>query len=708
VKLQKFLALSSLIALSVNIGLVPQCVLTAEAMAMAGPSNADREALMPSSDSSKSDSPKVEVKVESKEPSKELAKEQPKEASKEAPKVEKAEVQEDTSTATSPGDLTVDEVKVEGNRLVPSDEIMNVVKTRPGDTFDRDQVAADLKAINGLGYFDDRTLKAVPERTTNGVLLKITVTENQPVSQFSFEGNKVLSSEVIHKMFADQLERPQNLNRLSTAIDTVEKAYHEKGFVLARVTDVKDDPDGSISLNINEGVIDDIKISGNHKTKDFIIKKYIKVKSGGVYNEKQLTGDLRQLFANGYFQDIRRSLAPSATNPDKYTLKVEVDEKRTGSVNVGGGVDTIAGPFGSLGFGDNNFRGRGEGLSFNAQVGTGMFGTITNTLNNAGQQFMTTAKTYQIEANYTKQVLGNTTMTMSAFGRNFNSALIDYSQQRTIGASVNFQKKLKGHFRANLGLTGENTHMTDLSTYYSNVNLIDQMATRAIQTNLTNSIPQALNIAQNARSNMLNGGTYLSVSPNLTYDSRDRVMDPTHGTYAKISATPSLGLTGAGFAKLGASVTKAVSVTKETTWITNAQAGTSMGSLPGFSQYRLGGFNGIPGYRQFSDLGSGNSLLMGSTEFRHRLPIPKTDNKIVDGVVQNVKVATFLAGGVIGGNNIYNSLLSRNSMGASVGVGLRLNLPMLGMVRIDYGYPLISTVLGGHTPRITFGFGERF
>jgi outer membrane protein assembly factor BamA len=80
----------------------------------------------------------------------------------------------------------------------------------------------------------------------------------------------------------------------------------------------------------------------------------------------------------------------------------------------------------------------------------------------------------------------------------------------------------------------------------------------------------------------------------------------------------------------------------------------------------------------------------------------------VDGVVQNVKVATFLAGGVIGGNNIYNSLLSRNSMGASVGVGLRLNLPMLGMVRIDYGYPLISTVLGGHTPRITFGFGERF
>src|SRR5262249_10524314 len=179
--------------------------------------------------------------------------------------------------AVVPSNLTVEDVKVEGNRLVPTEDILGVVKTRRGDKFDRDQVLEDLKAINGLGYFDDRNLQVVPEMGTGGVLLKIRGAENAPVTQFAFEGNQVLSAETISKLFAGQLGKPQNLNQLSSAIDKVERAYHDQGYVLARVTDVKDDPDGSISLTINEGVVSDIQVAGNKKTKNFIIRNAIKV-----------------------------------------------------------------------------------------------------------------------------------------------------------------------------------------------------------------------------------------------------------------------------------------------------------------------------------------------------------------------------------------------------------------------------------------------
>ena len=265
--------------------------------------------------------------------------------------------------------LMVDDVKIEGNRLVATEDILKVVKTKRGDKFDRDLVVQDLKAINGLGYFDDQKLQGTPELTKNGVLLKIRVQENAPVTEFAFQGNQAVSSDEISKLFSDQLGKPQNLNELSSAIDKVEQAYHNKGYILARVTDVKDDPDGSIGLNINEGVIDSVQVVGNHKTKDFIIRNAVKTKPGDVYNERLLTADLRKLYANGYFQDIRRSLAPSASNPDKYVLKVEVDEKRTGSVSLGGGVDTMAGPFGSIGFSENNFQGKGQVLSLNGMVG---------------------------------------------------------------------------------------------------------------------------------------------------------------------------------------------------------------------------------------------------------------------------------------------------------------------------------------------------
>lgn len=204
-----------------------------------------------------------------------------------------------TGKLTFPGStkqpsLTVDDVKIEGNRLVPSEDILNVVKTKRGDKFDRDVLLQDLKAINGMGYFDDRSLQALPEMSNGGVLLKIRVQENAPITQFSFEGNEALGSEELSHIFANQLGKPQNLNDLSSSIDKVEQLYHEKGFLLARVVDVKDDPDGNISLKVNEGQIESVQIGGNRKTKDFIIRNALKIKPGSVYNEKQLTADLRK------------------------------------------------------------------------------------------------------------------------------------------------------------------------------------------------------------------------------------------------------------------------------------------------------------------------------------------------------------------------------------------------------------------------------
>ncbi len=616
----------------------------------------------------------------------------------------------DGKSSDPTSNLTVHGVKIEGNRLVPTEDILNVVKTRHGDKFDREQVMQDLKAINSMGYFDDRSLQVTPELTNGGssVLLKIRVQENAPVTQFSFQGNKVLGSEEISKVFADQLGRPQNLNQLSSAIDKVEQAYHEKGFILARITDVKDDPDGSIGLKISEGVVDKIEIIGNHKTKDYIIRDSIKVKQGAAFNDKLLTADLRKLYANGYFQDIRRSLTPSPDDPDKYTLKVEVDEKRTGSIGLGGGLDSIAGPFGSLSFSDANFRGRGQVLQFNSQVGAGVFGQVTNALNNAGTTFIPNQQTYNVEATFIEPNLlkTNTSMAVSGFGRSLPSMLVAQSMQRTLGSTVNFTKALGNNFNASLGFTGQNTFLNSVG---DTTTMLNSMTQRALVTGVASNATSAGALAAATRATQLKGGTYLSVNPSLAYDTRDAAIDASRGTLAKISAGPSLGLGNSSFLKMGASVSQFIPVTRETTLALNMQGGSALGGMPQFAQYNLGGWNGMRGYRQFSDLGTGSSMLMATAEVRRHLPfIHNSSNKVAQVIDKHVKFTTFFDVGDVGGNSLTNSLLSRSGMGASVGVGLRVKLPMIGMVRIDYGMPLLNTVLGGYTPRFTFGFGEKF
>lgn len=623
---------------------------------------------------------------------------------------------ESSATATgapqlSGSDLRVEDVTVEGNRLVPTEHILNVVKTKRGDKFDRDQVVQDLKAVNGMGYFDDRSLQAVPELSSGGVLLKIRVQENAPVTEFAFQGNTVMSNEDLAKIFSDQLGKPQNLTQLSQSIDKVEQSYHDKGFTLARVVDVKDDPDGSVHLQIDEGVINSVQIVGNKKTKDFIVRNSIKLKPGTVYNEKQLTADLRQLYSNGYFQDIRRSLSPSTSDPDKYDLKVEVDEKRTGSLGLGGGVDAVAGPFGSFSFSDSNFRGRGQIVSFNSQMGSGLFGTFTNSINNGGSNFIPTSRTYQVEASYVDPHFRgtNTTLQVAPFARNLGSMVLDNSMQRSLGVNVNFARKLNEKWSATLGLLGDNTFLKSVD----NLSWDSSIVQRAMQLGYANST-NALAFANNERNKALAGGTYFGVNPALIRDTRDEIFDPTKGSIVRISGGPNIALSGSSFLKAGASVSKFIPVGKDKTIAFNVQGGSGLGGMPQFAAYRIGGFNGVRGYRMFSDLGSGTSMLMASAEFRMPLPLPKgspssRSGAIMNGIHKNVRMVLFADAGGVGGSSLYNSLYSRGNYGAAVGLGMRFKVPYLGLVRVDYGLPLIAPVLGGKMiPRLTLGFGDKF
>lgn len=608
-------------------------------------------------------------------------------------------------------DLTVEDVTIEGNRIIPTDHILNVVKTKRGDKFDREQVVQDLKAVNGMGYFDDRSLQAVPELSSGGVLLKIRVQENAPVTEFAFQGNTVLSNEELAKLFTDQLGKPQNLTQLSQAIDKVEQSYHEKGYTLARVVDVKDDPDGSVHLQIDEGMINSVQIVGNKKTKDWLVKQAIKLKPGQVYNEKMLTNDLRKLYGNGYFQDIRRSLSPSTSDPDKYDLKVEVDEKRTGSLGLGGGVDAIAGPFGSFSFSDSNFRGEGKIVSFNSNMGSGLFGSFTNTVNNGGNNFIPNTHTFQVEASYIDPNFKgtNTALAVTPFARNLGSMVIDNSMQQSVGMNVNFSRKLNDKWSANLGFLGENTFLKSVENLTMNSSIVQ----RAEQLGYANS-SNALGYAKGIRDKALKGGTYVGINPSIVRDTRDQVFDPHSGSVSRLSFGPNLALSGASFAKLGGSATKYIPVGKESTFVMSTSAGSGLGSVPQFGAFRLGGFNGIRGYRMFSDLGSGSNMLMASAEFRFPVPLPKgepgtTGGAVLNGIHKNFRMVLFADGGGVGGNSLYNSLNSRSNIGAAVGVGMRMKVPYLGLIRVDYGLPLVAPIVGGKMiPRLTFGFGDKF
>jgi outer membrane protein insertion porin family len=125
-----------------------------------------------------------------------------------------------------------------------------------------------------------------------------------------------------------------------------------------------------IVFDIKEGprvYIETIEIKGNDRTRDYVIRREIKIQEGDAYNSKKIKDAEQALKYLQYFKETHVQ-PEEGTAIDKAKLNVELEEQRTGELNVGVGYSTLDGPFTSLGVRERNFRGTGQTLHSNAMI----------------------------------------------------------------------------------------------------------------------------------------------------------------------------------------------------------------------------------------------------------------------------------------------------------------------------------------------------
>lgn len=120
-----------------------------------------------------------------------------------------------------------------------------------------------------------------------------------------------------------------------------------------------------ITFEIQEGpkvYIDQIRITGNVRTDEDVIRRELMFYEGDAFNSDKLKRSERKVRNLGFFKDVKINREPS-TFPDKVTIVIDVEEDRTGELSLGGGFSTSDGPLGDVRFAEHNFRGRGQDLS---------------------------------------------------------------------------------------------------------------------------------------------------------------------------------------------------------------------------------------------------------------------------------------------------------------------------------------------------------
>src|SRR5215212_1207425 len=177
-------------------------------------------------------------------------------------------------------------VEVQGNQKISTDAILQVVATKPGEEFSREQLDRDAREIHQMGWFRAQPATRV-EETPDGVKVTFIVQEWPVIERIEITGNKAIKTEELRPVMQTKEGNVLNTPLLYKDIDAIEKLYADKGYVGRVVGDAVGldfEKTGILKIPIVEAVVETVKIAGNRKTKTNVIRRELTVKPGAVYS----------------------------------------------------------------------------------------------------------------------------------------------------------------------------------------------------------------------------------------------------------------------------------------------------------------------------------------------------------------------------------------------------------------------------------------
>lgn len=577
------------------------------------------------------------------------------------------ERQQETSLAPYLGKTITKQIIV-GNKAVPEAEIAAALKTKPGMQFTEAGLSEDLSAIYDMGWFYDLRpeFKLVPE----GVQVIYHVMENPVYQKTEVEGNTVLNKQKVAGFFDLEQGKIANLKDINKCVQKLEEEYRSNGYILARVTDVHMEPDGTLKVTANEGIVEGFKVKGNVKTKDYVVTREMKLKKGEPFNAKAARRSMQRVYNLGYFEDVNIKLNPGR-EPNGVEVEISVVEMNTGTFGIGAGYSNADGFVGMVSIGDKNFRGIGDKINLRWEFGGE---------DNKNYDFSYTRP--WLDDKETSATINLYDITNEYADYNIDGDEIARYDKKRRGQEITFSRKTHNEFVSNY-ITLKNRddiYKGEADGYEGDSNQYYEPGFNKSDKFEKDWMPE--DYRERRKENF---GVTRSITFGRVYDSRDNIYDPHEGKRIGYSVEWAGGMGGDfDFTKWTADWRYYYRAGGESVWALNLGVGYASGDMPLSQRFTMGGSDTLRGYED--DQFRGNSMLKATLEYR--FPIVKK----VQGVL-------FTDNGYAWDKR-HEDEFDMGLLKNSYGVGLRINSP-LGPVKLDYGY-------GEDGGKFHFSFGGQF
>ncbi|MDA8085632.1 MAG: outer membrane protein assembly factor BamA, partial [Nitrospiraceae bacterium] len=247
----------------------------------------------------------------------------------------------------------------------------------------KDDLMADSERIRDL-YYDHGYIQAVvsepettltPDKKWAVITYKITEGDQFRISGITIQGNKVISTKDLLGLLKSKTGDPVSRKLVQEDVVDLTERYSEHGYALAVINpDLVPDTKKktvSITYQIDEGAlfhVGRIEISGNQKTRDWVIRREILLNEGDTFNSALLRKSYENLNNLNFFSKVNINPRPVPTSK-QVDLDVNVKEKPTGFLSIGGGYSSVDKIIGMVNISQGNLGGRGQYLKLSGELG---------------------------------------------------------------------------------------------------------------------------------------------------------------------------------------------------------------------------------------------------------------------------------------------------------------------------------------------------
>ncbi len=593
------------------------------------------------------------------------------------------------------------------------------------EEFEKDKQAV-IDKYNELGFRDAKIISdSIVKYDDKSIDLILNIEEGKRFyfGNISFLGNTKYTTEQLHRALGlkkgDLFNKKQFEEKLYYDPAGVMSLYQDEGYLFSNVAPVETNVNNDsidVEIRIYEGkqaTINKVSIVGNTRTNDFVVLREIRTKPGNLYRRAEVQRTVRELAQLGYFDPEKLNVD---FNPDPVSgtvdLEYQLEEKPSDQIELSGGYGAGV-LIGSIGLTFNNFSlrnifngksyrplpsGDGQKLSLRAQAGgygysyrTFSFSFIEPWFGRKRPNSLALSAFHSVESNNAKEDASKIYFKVSGAALGLGQRLRkpdDYFSLYNEISYKHYNVKNHSYFMYKTGVSNNISYKVQLSRESSGPNPIYPTVGSSLVASVELTPPYS----------SLNGKDYSD--PNMTTNERYKWIE-----YHKYRLTGRWYTTIFG-SKDGSSRALVLMTKFDFGLLGLYNRKVGMSPFEGFQMGGDGMYNmGIYGIETISMRGyEHNALTPNETgtifnKYTIELRYPLTLNPS----------ATFFVVAFAEAGNAWTSIKDYHPLDVkrAAGVGLRVYMPMIGLLGIDWGYGF-DAAEGANKSQVQFVLGQQF